>query len=122
MPPSLHLQTMVLDLIATARFPRACNDHKVFLCEYILLKLKHFAILVTSTYPLEFRTLYSPSVLTQRQLGLLLIDIELDICSIVKLFYLFLPSKAFSKSSADQVVGAALNGAANLIPSRRAIL
>lgn len=32
------------------------------------------------------------------------------------------PSKAFSKSSADHVVGAALNGAASLIPSRLAIL
>lgn len=31
-------------------------------------------------------------------------------------------SNAFSKSSCDQVVGAALNGAANRIPSRLAIL
>lgn len=31
-------------------------------------------------------------------------------------------SRAFSRSSGVHVVGAALNGAANLIPSRRAIL
>lgn len=33
-----------------------------------------------------------------------------------------LPSKAFSRSSADHDVGAALNGAARRIPSRLAIL
>lgn len=36
--------------------------------------------------------------------------------------YQDLPSKAFSRSSADHDVGAALNGAARRIPSRRAIL
>lgn len=34
----------------------------------------------------------------------------------------FIPSKAFSRSSADHDVGAALNGAAKRIPSRLAIL
>lgn len=37
-------------------------------------------------------------------------------------FLIKLPSKAFSRSSADHDVGAALNGAAKRIPSRRAIL